>query len=254
MDWIYISPHLDDVALSCGGLVWEQSHQGEVISIWTVCAGDPPPLPLSPLAESLHSRWQTGPAAVTERRLEDIAACQELAASYRHLSVPDCIYRRSPQDGEALYATEEAIFGALHPADTRLVGELSSWLASDLPRQAVLVCPLAVGRHVDHLLTRAAVERLVQVNAFESQWFLCYYADFPYAQNRDSRASLPIGPGWDVQTYSVSDPGLLAWGRAIAAYASQISTFWSDSGAMQIALRDYARQEGGVRLWRRILS
>jgi len=40
MRWIYISPHFDDAVLSCGGLIWEQTHKGITVEIWTVCAGD----------------------------------------------------------------------------------------------------------------------------------------------------------------------------------------------------------------------
>jgi len=249
MDWIYISPHLDDVVLSCGGLVWEQAHQGEPVAIWTVCAGDPPALPFSPLAETLHTRWQTGPAAVAQRRLEDEVACRELHVAFRHLSVPDCIYRHSPADGEVLYATEEAICGPLHPADAGLVEELSRLLANDLPRSATLVCPFAAGGHVDHQLTRAAVERLVQRDASTSQWSLWYYADYPYVRDPLVRAGLPMGVGWDVRTFPVSTPALSAWGKAVAAYASQISTFWMDLDSMRVDLQNYALQEGGVRLW-----
>ncbi|MBA4379671.1 MAG: PIG-L family deacetylase, partial [Anaerolinea sp.] len=57
MRWIYISPHLDDAVLSCGGLIWEQSHAGTQVEIWTVCTGDPPEGPLSPFAEVLHAEW-----------------------------------------------------------------------------------------------------------------------------------------------------------------------------------------------------
>ena len=68
MEWIFISPHLDDIALSCGGLVWELAHAGDQVSIWTICAGEPPVAPLSPFAESLHDRWQTGAEATQRRR------------------------------------------------------------------------------------------------------------------------------------------------------------------------------------------
>ncbi|MBN2499463.1 MAG: PIG-L family deacetylase, partial [Anaerolineales bacterium] len=54
---IYLSPHLDDVALSCGGLVWEQAQAGMAVEVWSVCAGDPPPGELSEYARSLHARW-----------------------------------------------------------------------------------------------------------------------------------------------------------------------------------------------------
>jgi LmbE family N-acetylglucosaminyl deacetylase len=251
MDWIYLSPHLDDVALSCGGLVWEQTRRGEAVSIWTICAGNPPPLPLSPLAADLHARWQTGSDAVAQRRLEDIAACRGLNATWRHLSIPDCIYRRASFDGEALYGTEEAIFGALHPADAILVDELSDQFTSSLPRSAALACPLAVGGHVDHQLTRAAVEKLFQRKAIGSKWSLWYYADYPYVRDAESRASLPTGESWVVQKFAVTAEGLSAWGKAVSAYNSQISTFWPNLESMQTALLEYSQQEGGVRLWAR---
>lgn len=254
MNWIYISPHLDDAALSCGGLAWDQYQQGESVSIWTVCAGDPPASALSPFAESLHARWQVKGDAVEQRRNEDIAACLELKASYRHLAVPDCIYRRSPLGGEALYATEDAICGPLHPAETTLVRELSGQLASAIPRPAVLVCPLAAGGHVDHRLTRAAVEQLFNNSDHAGKWSLWYYADYPYVRDPGIRAGLPASEDWIARAFPVSAAGLSAWKRAVAAYRSQISTFWPDLESMQAAVSDYAVQEGGVRLWSRIFS
>jgi hypothetical protein len=69
MEWIYLSPHFDDVAFSCGGLVWEQTELGDEVSIWTICAGEPPPGPVSKYAQSLHDRWKTGPSAVSVVRV-----------------------------------------------------------------------------------------------------------------------------------------------------------------------------------------
>ena len=153
MDWVYFSPHLDDVALSCGGLISQQARTGEKVEIWTVCAGDPPPGSLSPFAEELHARWQTGREATASRRQEDLASCNRLSASCRHLPVPDCIYRRAGldywdpskpvdlptlnSDAGFLYPDREAIFGALHPLEAGLVrqlaGQLALWLGEWLP-------------------------------------------------------------------------------------------------------------------------
>ena len=65
MEWIYLSPHFDDIAYSCGGLVWEQVNSGQMVSIWTICAAYPPPGPLSSFASILHERWGTGREAIT---------------------------------------------------------------------------------------------------------------------------------------------------------------------------------------------
>jgi LmbE family N-acetylglucosaminyl deacetylase len=83
MPWIYLSPHFDDVALSCGGLVWEQTQIGEMVSIWTVCAGEPPLGDLSPFAKELHSRWEVGQNAPNQRKNEDTRSCHRLGVSSR---------------------------------------------------------------------------------------------------------------------------------------------------------------------------
>ena len=250
MEWIYLSPHLDDVALSCGGLVWEQRRSGLAVSIWTVCAGDPPPGPLSPFAQSLHERWQVGVEAVELRRLEDIAACAVLGAAYRHMQVPDCIYRHGNVSREVLYTSESAIFGQLNPEEDVVVDQLCTELLEILPHEAALACPLALGGHVDHRLTRAVIEKVMQSRLHNSGLDLWYYADYPYARNElQSLADLNETPGWSMQVYPVNADALHAWQRAVAAYTSQISTFWQDLNEMGADLQGYTSHSGGVRLW-----
>lgn len=236
--WIYLSPHFDDVALSCGGLVWEQVSAGARVEIWTICAGEPGELPLSAFATALHARWQSGSAAVEARRLEDLAACQRLGAQPRHFSISDCIYRMA--HGHFLYASEAALFGPLHPAETDLVNQLTADLWTSLPEKAHLVSPLGLGNHVDHQLTRLAAEAL--------DLPLWYYADYPYVLSAMEQAALPAQACRT--TLLLSQPALLAWQDAVAAYASQISTFWRDESEMRQALLAYATRHGGIPLWR----
>ncbi len=241
MDWIYISSHLDDVALSCGGLVWEQAQAGETTAIWTICAGDPPEGPLSPFAEELHTRWGTGREAARQRRLEDQASCACLDAVARHFSIPDCIYRRSPSSGEPLYTSNQAIMSPVNPAEADLVRELGAALAQALPAEAMVVCPLAIGGHVDHRLTRLAVEATGRR--------LWYYVDYPYILEAQAALEPLRAAGWKAKDFAISENGLRAWGQAVAAHASQISTFWPNLPAMQAALEAYYQEMGGIFLW-----
>jgi len=245
MDWIYLSPHPDDVALSCGGLLWEQVQAGDRPQVWTICAGDPPPGPLSPFAATLQRRWGSGLRASQERRLEDIQSCNRMQATYRHFQVPDCIYRREDRHGAYLYTSEESLFGQLDEREAGLVEWLRQEFSRALPNEVQLVCPLSLGGHVDHRLTRAAAERLD-----ETLW---YYADYPYALNHDDRMVQFIQPAWEASWFPISEVGMAAWEEAVAAHSSQISTFWPDPDAMRAALRAYARQANGglgIRLWR----
>jgi LmbE family N-acetylglucosaminyl deacetylase len=237
MDWIFLSPHLDDVALSVGGLVWELAQAGEGVAIWTICAGQPPPGVLSPFAESLHARWEADQFASESRRAEDIESCACLGAAYRHFDVPDCIYRRSPQTGQPLYDSEESLWTPIHPHEQGLVQQIGDSLRAGLPVGARLVCPLTLGDHVDHRLTRAAAERVGV-----PLWF---YADYPYVL----KTGLPAEENLQSTLTPLSSEALIAWQESIAAHRSQISTFWANLDEMKEAIAAYQRQMGGVCLW-----
>lgn len=242
--WIYLSPHFDDIALSCGGLVWEQSRTDAQVEVWSICACAPPPgQPYSPFAESLHARWASGPAPVSVRQAEDIASCQAMGAQWQHFPLADCIYRTN-RAGQHLYASEDALFGSLHPDEE----ELCSWLAEAfrraLPSQAQVVCPLTLGHHVDHQLVRRAAEQLSVP--------LLYYADYPYALQEPQTLAALRQSGWQARHFPVGQPGLTAWQAAVAAHATQISTFWPSQQAMQAAITAYWQAENcGVHLWRK---
>jgi LmbE family N-acetylglucosaminyl deacetylase len=239
MAWIYLSPHFDDVALSVGGLLWEQAQAGAQVSVWTICGGNPPPGDFSYFAQSLHARWDTGAEAIRSRRGEDIKACQRLGASYIHFDIPDCIYRRSPKTGEHLYASEEALWFPVHPDEDDLIIELTKQMQALLPTGANVVCPLTLGDHVDHRLTRAAAERLGI-----PLWF---YADYPYLLEADHWKALEKLKS---TVTPLSPEGLRAWQEAVAAHESQISTFWQNMNEMRAAIQSYSHKIGGVKLFR----
>jgi LmbE family N-acetylglucosaminyl deacetylase len=242
MHWVFLSPHFDDAVLSCGGIIWEELRRGSQVSIWTVCAAPPPTGPLSPFAEQLHARWQTGEQASQPRQREDITSCQLLGAGYRHLGLSDCIYRQGAQ-GEFLYASESSLNGPLHPLDQPWIERLSAELAHTLPARSRLVCPLAFGNHVDHQLTRQAAERLPRR--------LWYYADYPYVARQPAQLDELLSSGWQPRHFRVSAQGLAAWQESIAAHASQISTFWPDLNSMREAIQTYWGLENATNLWQK---
>ncbi len=135
------------------------------------------------------------------------------------------------------------MFGALHPEEARLITDLTHLLQNQLPSQAELVCPLTLGSHVDHQLTRAAAEKLGRR--------LWYYADYPYVEKQTPEESGLLPPDCKKELFPISEAGVSAWVQAVAAYRSQISTFWDSPAAMQAAIRNYwLRSGGGVTLWR----
>ena len=240
MRWIYVSPHFDDAILSCGGLIWEQTGSAMPVEIWTICAGDAPPGPLSPFAEKTHADWQSGSAAETValRRVEDRHAARRVGAVAHHFPIPDCIYRRSNSD-EYLYP--ETVFTAVHSFDQSFLSDdITRMLEFRLTPQDTVVCPLSLGNHVDHQLTRLAVERLKRP--------LLYYADTPYLFNHPR--DLPVkAAGMTDTLFSVTEGGLLAWQEGIAAYASQISGLFPSVDGMRAEIAKYWGLSRGIRIW-----
>lgn len=239
-NWVYLSPHFDDVALSCGGLIWNQVQEGNAVWIWTVCAGDIPNIALSPFAQQLHLRWKTGNEATLIRKEEDKLSCQVLGAAYKHLDIPDCIYRRGAND-EFLYQSNEALFGKLSAEEKPLIKTLSIKLQTDMAQNVHLVCPLAIGNHVDHQLVRAAAELV--------GYPLYYYADFPYVLENIPQLGKLLKYGFEKIDFPLSAASLDVWHQAVAAHHSQISSFWRDDAAMREAIGKYHQDMGGVNLW-----
>jgi LmbE family N-acetylglucosaminyl deacetylase len=240
MRWIYISPHFDDAVLSCGGLIWEQTQKGKHVEIWTVCAGDAPPGPLSMLAKVCHFQWglETAVEVVAARSLENQEAVTLLGAETVNFSIPDCIYRRSPT-GELLYP--EDVFVPIHPIEKKLDAEIAATLTSELQPDDTIVSPLAIGGHLDHILARHAAEHLDRP--------ISYYADIPYLINHPEML-VPATRALKETLYPISDKGLGVWQSGIAAYATQILMLFETGEKMQQAIRNYWEDQHAVRLWR----
>jgi LmbE family N-acetylglucosaminyl deacetylase len=238
MRWIYISPHLDDAVLSAGGLIHDQARDGNRVEIWTLVCGFPPEADPSPFAQVLHFQWgfTSAEETVRSRRAEDEHAASIVGAKPVHFDFPDCIYRRGP-DGEPLYPLD--VFVEPHPAEADLPAKMTAALVSRLEPDDVLVCPLGIGGHADHVIVRRAVEGLGRP--------LWYYADVPYVLNHPE-ALETFTRLMQANRQKVSSAGFVAWVEGISAYASQISTLFESLEQMQESLMTYGGKE--VCLWR----
>ncbi len=238
---LFLSPHLDDAALSCGGQIAVATRQGRRVLIVTVMAGDPPADAANDYIASLHARWELGRDAAAQRRAEDLAACALLGADALHLDVPDCIYRLDPASGAPLYVADADIFGEIHPTETPLVARIAGLLRA-LPAAVEVYAPLTVGHHVDHLLVRAAAEQ-VWGNG------LRYYEDYPYAQQPGKLDAALATGAWRATVIALDAAALDAKCDAISAFRSQLSTFFSDRADLEAQVKGYAAQVGGERTY-----
>lgn len=242
MRWIYLSPHLDDAVFSAGGLIFEQTQSGIPVEIWTMMCGYPqePEENLSPFAQMLHQIWGASSAEEAShiRRQEDRDAAANLGAGVVHFDFLDCVYRRGA-NGEWLYPD---VFLPPHPEDESLPARIAETIRSHLRQEDVLVCQLALGSHVDHVLVRQGVERVGVP--------LYYDIDIPYIFYRPEEL-LQKSAGMKTSVRAITETGLDCWQEAALKYESQIITLreaFDTPEKVRASLSAYREERGGIPL------
>lgn len=257
IDVLVLAPHFDDAALSLGATIHRWTHEGLRVVVVTMCGAAPPPGPLSAFAAEHHARWAAAAgstwgdaAAVVEaRRAEDRAALALLLAEPWAMDVPDAIYRRVHHRGRDLwpYADAAALFGPPHRREAALGRAVADALGTVRPVASDVrwIVPLGIGGHVDHRLGRAAGE----LAAWRAKRAVLYYADYPYARTPGAAARVLAAEPRRLE--AADDPlaagpaDLAAKIAAIAAYRSQLTTFWPSEDAMAADVGSWSE-----RIWR----
>ncbi len=257
---VYLSPHYDDAALSCGGLIHQQTQAGQLALVVTVCAAPPDSnAPLSPFAEEHHQVWGSPRDVAAFRQGEDQTAMEILGADYLRLHFTDAIYRGRPQAGEWYYTGREDLFGQIHPAEIPLIADITAAIIETVPHQpdTILYAPLTVGHHVDHQLVHAAARRLRQQG-----YQVVFYEDYPYADptfsdryphTLEATLATPQADALRPQLRTLSEENLAAKIESIGAYSSQLPMLFGSETEMPPYVRNYARYVGdgqpAERIW-----
>lgn len=215
---IFLAPHYDDVALSCGGTVAALADNGERPLIVTVFGGEPAASDLTAFARWQHERWGTeADDTIATRLAEDNAAAAILGCDTQALPFLDAIYRGDN------YLSDEALFGTLlavdFPLAERIAIIMTTLPAVNAPADTVFYVPLAIGDHVDHQL----VYRVGRLLAGRG-WRVLAYEDFPYALLRDAierRHAMIAGDLGRPEVRSI-EATLARRLEAITAYGSQL--------------------------------
>jgi len=267
---LYLSPHLDDAVLSCGGQIAQLVRAGHRVRVITVFAGDAvSQAAVSPHVQELHRRWQLDPDnPIPGRRAEDLAALQTLgvdAQDILHLAFPDCVYRLGKM-GWPLYFTRDAIFGEIAPVEALLIDHIASAIGHQLSAirdpesKIILYLPLAAGHHVDHQMVRRAGEKWFtsQLANLKSRISMVYYEDYPYAEKPEAIRAALGAETFRVELVELDEAALEAKIAAIACYRSQLSTFFANEAEMAARVRAYAQGIGAgqpaERVWRGRIS
>ena len=242
---VFLSPHLDDAVLSCGGTMNLLKRINVPTGVITLFAGSPKG-ELSPLAAWMHQAWKLPYDAPAIRREENQMALAYLHSRNTCLPFNCSIYRKDARTGQPLYSSKEQIFGGnWHDEET-----LSSNLAVELQKQMLssnsqVVCiPLGAGGHIDHLLTHVAG---VQAYASQENVRLVYYEDLPYSLDTNAlhRAAdqFSLSARYRIAV-SLSEEDLRAKETAIRLYRSQLAETAGVIGITPDKILAYSRDLG----------
>ncbi len=243
MRHVFVSPHPDDVALSCGGLIAGLRDRGEEVTIVTVHGGCGPATKLTTyqvttLGFADRRPVPTADEAMGFRRAEDDAFGRIVGARIVQVLRPDAIFRG--------YFDPIARAGGPDADDAPPVEELRKALAQVAPDHLYL--PLAIGDHVDHTQTRRAGIALLAEPGSPYVDRTAFFEDFPYSfrvgwegigqLSPDALASLP---GRLQPEYFEVEPWLERKLDALrAAYPSQLAMLFDSDAAMVEQFRTQA--------------
>lgn len=236
---LWISPHLDDAALSGGGAIASAVQAGLRQRVLTACTRAPDPQTLSPFAAELHRRWGLAPERVlAARQAEDQRALAVLGAEQRALDLLDAVYRCPGH-----YRDMETLLGSPAHSDPFL-GELRAAIEPELRAwpQARIYAPLGVGGHVDHQQAF-----LLGLELARGGREVRFYEDLPYVlragelERRMERLGVSLVP--ELVDISAAIEAKIA---GIMAYQSQLSSLFGSAEAMPEAVSSYARAVGAA--------
>jgi LmbE family N-acetylglucosaminyl deacetylase len=237
---IYLSPHLDDAILSCGGAMHGQVVAGDAVVVVNVFAGSPDYLEYSAYAERQHRKWGGREGSVAIRLAEDKAVLEQLGASIVNWDYPESIYRKG-RDDRWLYASNPGIFGDVAEDDPSLaVLETSIREVAGDAANTMIYAPLAIGHHVDHQLVRTVAIELAQTIPN-----FCFYEDFPYVARESDALEKALAEvnnlRWEASLVPIDVNPKIA---AIGGYHSQIVSLFGNLETMQRMVREYAQSLG----------
>lgn len=207
---VAVSPHLDDAVFSAGATLAALAAGGARVTVVTAFTASIP----APTGFALACQTDKGLGPEVDymamRRAEDIEAL-------RRLGLPPPVHLAFPEAPHRGYDSAPALFAGVHDGDAVAAG-LARALAPHLEGADLLLAPLGLGGHVDHLLVRAALRgRAV------TSWH-----DLPYALRTPGPAAAHTHPAAATHAAAKLD--------ACAAYATQLGFQFGGEAAMREAL------------------
>jgi len=168
-DHVYISPHFDDVAASCGGRILIHTQAGKSILVVTIFSSKPNQ------NTRVRSKALQAMLDYDRRRIEDIEAMQRLGADFLWLEFPEVIFRHHPPWRR---------YGLTYPVTAPnqcLCCQVTASLKKICQQTQCteMIIPLGIGQHVDHQIVYQAGVNLQSHKPHP--YSVSFYEEIPYA-------------------------------------------------------------------------
>ena len=183
LSYLFVSPHLDDALLSCGGLLsyLAKKHDVTVATVFTEAHNQPQNLSIRRFLKLSTERDSL--TLFQKRREEDAKLISNLGASCVHLGFTDALYRlrtgrnwwgRVISDLNFIYPffSWQLKMGRVSGLDKPLEEQIASQIKKLVKIYTVILAPAGIGKHMDHLLIRRVCEKYFPETVF--------WSDFPY--------------------------------------------------------------------------
>ncbi len=230
---LFVSPHLDDVAFSCGALAVLLADAGWRTVLATVFTRSVVPARGFALACQLDKGLGAEVDYMALRRDEDRAAARILGFS-------ECLHLDLEEAPHRGYGSAAELFAGVRGDDAawRHVAELVGGLAGRVA-PALVLAPQGLGGHADHLQVVRAVRAAVVEAGRAPVW---WYRDTPYAI-RHGDGPVPAALSGCAGVAVAAGAAMARKLAAACAYRSQIGFQFGGEMEAAAALRDFARDE-----------
>jgi LmbE family N-acetylglucosaminyl deacetylase len=228
---LFISPHLDDVAFSCGGTFAKLASENWRTILCTIFTKSV----LNPKNFALRCQTDKNLSPAIDymklRRSEDYQAAEILnAAEVLHLN-----FLEAPHRG---YESAPELFAGVKEGDEiwRPVTEHLD-LLREIHQPDLVFAPQGLGNHADHLQTIRAVREVFP--AEKAFW----YRDTPYSIRQPYATESDLLPSEAAKTFCDIEPYLDLKIAASTAYQSQINFQFGGAESLKTQLQAFHREE-----------
>ncbi|MDR1071182.1 MAG: PIG-L family deacetylase [Rickettsiales bacterium] len=206
---IFLSPHFDDAAGSCGGLIGKLAFRGEKVLVLTIFGGLPWRRP-----------WKI--PKVIRRRIENRRACRALGVRCENAGFLDGVWR-------AAYPKKEMLFDGAPLREPELAKEIAARIKSVARADDIVYAPAGLGNHADHRIVAAAAKNLSnKIIHYEE-----FYYDWLGKQNM---------PGY--RTLFLSERELENKIRAAMKYKTEMRRLFKGLGKAKSYFKDFRTENG----------